>query len=139
MGAQGSGHLNHDATPDLLDSCVEGAIQTIIDAPGAVEQSGDGCLDANVAVAALAAAKIVATAFGRPVAGLDPEMEAELLSQQRMVRQPVEIAARAAQAVQLIADGATLFEVREFWDDAGAEMERVGVVADIQEPLEARR
>jgi hypothetical protein len=130
MGAWGAGVFENDEALDWLGDLVEANDLGPIRAALAGAQGG-GFLEADAAIAVLAAAEVVAALRGRPMAD-PPEQLGEVLAAGH-VADDAELVPAALSAVRRVRERS---ELRELWDDVGSE-DWVSALEDLEARLRA--
>ena len=111
MGAWGSGNFDNDDALDWL-SDLAGSPDFAV-GRAALDETGDGYLEAPEASAALAAAEIVAAALGRPAASLPDEATAWLAAHRDQLA-PRDAALALAAVDRVLGEDC---ELRELWEE----------------------
>lgn len=119
MGAWGHGTFDNDSAHDWLFDLKDGDASLVGEALDAVgEASAEDYIEVDEASAALVAGELVAAALGKGEDRLHPDAAAWLRAHKAAVAALG--SARARQAVQRVYDAS---ELRELWDENGADTE----------------
>ena len=129
MGAWGAGNFQNDDALDWYEDFRSKGAGAIADAFSAVEIAE--YVDAGEGTTALAAAEVVAAAFGGPMSEAPADLNDLLSRYQDLIKDLPDIRARAISAVQRVL--AESSELRELWDESGDEVakEWAGLAGDL--------
>jgi hypothetical protein len=114
VGAWGSGPFSNDDALDWIADFEESGVPVIVQAFGSVDNQ---YLEAPEASRIIAAAEVVAAAFGRPSSDLPETLRAPVMSTRDAIIQSGEIRENALRAVDRVLGDAS--ELKELWQDAG--------------------